>query len=50
MTVDSARVIVDGPPSRQVAGSAAARHPAEGSTRRRSKVSVSGGPFAMTTR
>jgi hypothetical protein len=28
------------------AGSAAARHPAEGSTRRRSKVSLSGGPFA----
>ena len=30
------------------AGSAAARHPAGGSTRRRSMVSMSGGPFAMT--
>ena len=33
-----------GPPSGQDAGSAAARHPAGGSTRRRSKVSLSGGP------
>jgi hypothetical protein len=32
------------------AGSAAARHPAGGSTRRRSRVSVSGVPFAMTAR
>lgn len=29
------------------AGSAAARHPAGGSTRRRAKVSLSGGPFSM---
>ena len=29
----------------RIAGSAAARHPAGGSTRRRSKVSLSGGPF-----
>jgi hypothetical protein len=36
-----------GPPSGQDAGSVAARHPAGGSTRRRSKVVVSGGPYVV---